>query len=165
MNPERLKKTSVFSVDMRQETHLNEYVKRLGILLAIIGAVYIIMSTTCPLVPCQDIDPMTGKAFMRMCPVQACAHGYIYAGLTLWLVGAVLWVSGVYITPELASKWVSRRVERYEKRRGAPAETKPARKKTSARKTTKKAKKAPARKKTARKTTRRKAARTSTKKR
>ncbi len=129
---------------MRRETHLNEYVKRLGILLAVIGAVYIIMSTTCPLVPCQDVDPMTGEAFVRMCPVQACAHGYIYAGLTLWLVGAVLWVSGIYITPELVSRWVSGRVERYEERR-ARQEVKPV--KTSAKKTRKK----PAtRKKTAR---------------
>jgi len=134
---------------MRRESNVNVYIKRLGILLAIIGAVYIIMSTTCPLVPCQDINPVTGQVFTRMCPVQACAHGYIYAGLTLWLIGAVLWIGGVYITPEMVNRMILNRKNRYETRREShtivekKVKTKPKKKRasTSKKKTTSKRKK------------------------
>jgi len=147
------------------ESDLNDYIKKFGLLLAIIGAIYIVASTSCPLVPCQDVDASTGEAFIRMCPVQACAHGYIYGGLTLWLVGAVLWIAATYITPDNVKPLLEERKERYEERRKPIKRVvvkKPVKKKTTKRKTKKKATKKPAAKK---KSTKKKASSKKTSKR
>jgi len=74
---------------------MNNLIKYAGIVLAIAGAILMVISKTCPATD------------------TACIGNYVYEGLTVWLIGTVMWLGGHYITPE----FIECRRKRYAKRR------------------------------------------------